>query len=66
MVGTKWNTQLGCNLPWIGVAFLTNIVNFVLVFINTCKSMGSMEMLGTLKDLDKSFEKDNHGLEGSC
>lgn len=47
------------------MAFSTNIVNFVLVIINTCKSMGSMEMLGTLKDLDKGFEKDNHELEGS-
>lgn len=28
--------------------------------------MGSMEVLGTLKDLDKGFEKDNHELEGSC
>lgn len=23
-------------------------------------------MLGTLKDLDQAFEKDNHGLEVSC
>lgn len=28
--------------------------------------MGSMEKLGTLKDLDKGYEKDNHALEGSC
>lgn len=28
--------------------------------------MGLMEILGTLKDLDKGFEKDNHELEGSC
>lgn len=26
--------------------------------------MGSVEWLGTLKDLDKGLEKDNHGLEG--
>ena len=51
------------------MAFLTYIVNFVLVIINTCRcvkmcSVGSVEWLGTLKDLDKGLEKDNHGLEG--
>lgn len=35
-------------------------MNFVLVIVNTCGSQGLVAMLGTLKDLDKGFEKDNH------
>lgn len=65
VVSTKLNTHLGYNLTWVETAFHTNIVNFVLVIVNTCESKGLMEMLGTLKDLDKGFEKDNHELEGS-
>lgn len=36
-------------------------MNFVLVIINTCRcvKMCSVEKLGTLKDLDKDFEKNN-------
>lgn len=66
VVGIKLNTHVGCNVPWIGVVFHTNIVNFVLVIINTCRcvKMCSVEKLGTLKDLDKDFEKNNHRLEG--
>lgn len=63
---TKLNTQIGCNLPWVGMAFRMNIVNFILVVINTCRSIGSVAMLGALKDSDKAFGNDNHGLEGSC
>lgn len=40
--------------------------NFVFGHLHTCKNIGSVEMLGTLKDLDQAFEKDNHGLEVSC
>lgn len=40
------------------MAFCTNIVNLVLVIINTCKNVGSLETLGTLNNLDKDF--DNH------
>lgn len=65
VVSTKLNTHLGYNLPWVEMAFHTNIVNLVLVIVNMCESKGLMEMLGTLKDVDKGFEKDNHELEGS-
>lgn len=64
-MSTKLNIHLGYNLPWVENAFHTNIVNFVLVIVNTCGSKGLMEMLGTLKDLDKGLEKDNHELKGS-
>lgn len=65
MVSTKLNTHLGYTLPWVEMAFHTNRVSLVLVIVNTCESKGFMEMLGTLKDVDKGFEKDNHELEGS-
>lgn len=47
VVGTKLNTQVGCNVPRVGVVFHTNIVNFVLVIINTCRcvKMCSVEKL---------------------
>lgn len=66
VVGTELNTQVSCNVPWVQVVFHTNIVNFALVIINTCRcvKMCSVEKLGTLNDLDKEFEKDNHRLEG--
>ena len=66
VVGTELNTQVGCNVPWVQVVFHTNIVNFALVIINTCRcvKMCSVEKWGTLNDLDKDFEKNNHRLEG--
>lgn len=63
-VGTKLNTQVGCkfwgrdSLPY----------QHSELCLGHCKhrqmcSVSSVEMLGTIKDLDKGFEKGNHGLE---